>query len=263
MRYIYLTAFLLLVSFLVVSGQRKEESISLPRPDDVARITIEPASMINWYTPESLRQVLPCLVPSIMTCPSVKQPQWGTFELKNGVVLRWMAKNKNSLQILTDKGERLFVLSPRCTRLQGGASDPDPVLLDISECGTGMAPRKRPLYFRLYKSGRLEYEISSRIDPSSLMYVVRKEIQLSRAIVKELIERAERRDFLGASGEYPQLRKMRDSGVVTSIVYTHQDREKMIVIRNYDPQHPRAKSYYPASLIRLLERVSELRSKDE
>lgn len=258
MRYIYLTAFLLLVSFLVVSGQRKEESISLPRPDDVARITIEPASMINWYTPESLRQVLPCLVPSIMTCPSVKQPQWGTFELKNGVVLRWMAANKNSLQILTDKGERLFVLSPRCTRLQGGASDPDPVLLDISQCGVGMAPRKRPLYFRLYESGRLEYEIST------VNYVVvRKEIQLSSAIVKELIRRAERPDFLGASGEYPQLRKMRDSGVVTSIVYTHQDREKMIVIRNYDPQHPRAKSYYPASLIRLLERVSELRSKDE
>jgi hypothetical protein len=41
-----------------------------------------------------------------------------------------------------------------------------------------------------------------------------------------------------------------------------QGREKGIVIRNHRPQHSKAESYYPASLGKLLARVSELRPKD-
>ena len=264
MRNIYLTAFLLLASFPAVGGRSRDQSISLPSPDDVYRITIEPRSMNDWYTPESLLEVLPCLVPSQLTYLPKQPFQWGAFELKGGYVLRWMAANKDSLLILTDRGEQLFVLSPQCAGLQEGASQPDPVLLDISRRGIGMGPRRRPLYFRLNEGGRLEYEVFSKTEPGSPKYVLaRKEIQLSEAVVKELIGLAERPDFLDASGEYPRLRIMKDSGIVTTIVYRRQGLEKKVVIVNYDPQHPRAESYYPASLRRLLARVDELRPKDE
>ena len=148
--------------------------------------------------------------------------------------------------------------------IQEGASKADPVLLDISQRSIGMGARELPLRFRLYDSGRLEYEVFSKTDPGSTKYVLmRKELQLSAAIVKELIGLAEQPDFLGAPAQYPLLRRMKDSGIVTTVKYTRQGREKKILIKNYDPLHPRAKSYYSASLIRLLERTGELRPKDE
>ena len=93
--------------------------------------------------------------------------------------------------------------------------------------------------------------------------LVKKEIQLSEPTVKEFIRLAEEPDFLNARESYSSLVRAVDWSVVTTVVYSHRGREKRIVIRNYRPLHPKAESFYPASLVKLLARVSELRPKEQ
>lgn len=91
--------------------------------------------------------------------------------------------------------------------------------------------------------------------------LVKKEIQLSQPTVEEFIRLAEEPDFLNARESYSSLVRTVDWSVVTTLVYSHHGRVKMIAIRNYRPQHPKAESFYPNALIKMLARVDDLRSK--
>lgn len=139
-------------------------------------------------------------------------------------------------------------------------------LLDISMTSSAMGrTSKQPLYFRLYESGRLEYEVWQKTDSdagNAKQVLVKKEIQLSKPTVKEFIRLAEEPDFLNARDGYSSLVRALDWSVVTTVVYSHRGREKRIAIRNYRPLHPKAESFYPKSLVKLLARVDELRAKD-
>jgi len=152
--------------------------------------------------------------------------------------------------------------------VKGTIPSPDSLLFDISVQSFAMGrTTKFPLYFRLYKSGRLEYEVEQKSDSATgiagVVYV-KKETQLSASVVEELIRLAEEPDFLNAPGSYASLTPVRDASRSTIIVYSNsaRGREKRIVIRDYNPRHPRAESSYPKSLVKLLGRVSELRPKD-
>jgi len=108
-------ALFFLVFFPAAALQEKDGPISVPSACDVDRITVEQRSMVNWHTPESLLETLPCLIPRKGTYSTKALPfQWGTIILKNGTVLRWTANSKTSLLIRTDEREQLFSVSPKC-----------------------------------------------------------------------------------------------------------------------------------------------------
>jgi hypothetical protein len=115
MRRICLTALSLAALFLVTHQQVvcSDLQISLPKPDEVAQITVEPG-LLNWYTPESLLKLLPYFVPSQGVIRRKKFLQRGTLVLKNGTVLHWKAGGNTSLQIHTEQERQLFVLPAEC-----------------------------------------------------------------------------------------------------------------------------------------------------
>lgn len=104
---------LLLPEVACAQGALDDRALSLPNPDEIRRITIEPG-ILNWYTPESLLKLLPRFVASKGTYLEEKFPQRGTFVLKNGVVLHWMATNYYSIEIETKAQARLFILPAEC-----------------------------------------------------------------------------------------------------------------------------------------------------
>lgn len=125
-------------------------------------------------------------------------------------------------------------------------------ILEITLKGEGMIlPGEEQVYFRLYKSGLLEYQTL----PDMTMHKGR----ISDQDAREIIQIAEQSDFLNSLEEYSALKKLRDATLTTTIIYTNNGKSKRIVIRNYQHDHPQAESYYPLSLRKLLRRVVELR----
>jgi hypothetical protein len=151
----------------------------------------------------------------------------------------------------------LFVNGFSCIgqEAQEGSANEDRVLLEVTLQGRGMVwpNRMTRVFFRLYNSGKLEYDARTKTK------VERRKSRLNRQQVNELIGLAERRDFLEARKKYPALQDLRDATLITRINYTHENISKQILITNYEPDHLRATDYYPASLRRLLQRIMEER----
>jgi hypothetical protein len=142
----------------------------------------------------------------------------------------------------------------------------DPVVLSVCYYGTGMTalPRLR-LHFRVRKSGVVEYEVNAprnRQDANSYFRLQLKKARVTTANVAELIALGEQPDFQAAKDEYPVFRIWIDSGLKTTVVFISKGREKKILLNNYHVSDAQNQEHYPASLIRLLERVEELRPKD-
>ena len=147
----------------------------------------------------------------------------------------------------------------------GQKAPDDDFLLEITRKGTGMIfPLKQQVYFRLYVSGRLEFEVPAEFNPDAERAnweLVKRESQLSSESVKELVEIMERSCFSNAAASYPALESDIDAVMVTTVTYRHGNHMKQIVVRNYRPEHPRGRDYYPACLRTLLQKVVELRPK--
>jgi hypothetical protein len=150
---------------------------------------------------------------------------------------------------------------------QAGSADSDQLILDITRQGGGLIfPASKQLYFRLYRSGRLEFEVPPKFDPEATrpnFELVKQETKLNARDVDDLIRLAEQPNLLAAASSYPALEEEIDAVMVTTVSYTYRDRKKQIVITNYRPGHPKAASYYPSSLKNLLSRVVELRPKTD
>lgn len=150
---------------------------------------------------------------------------------------------------------------------QSGRADSDQVVLDITRQGSGLIfPASKQVYFRLYRDGRLEFEVPPKFDPEAKQpsfELVKRETKIKTREVDELISLAEQSNLFAASSSYPALEKEIDAVMVTTISYVYGDRKKQIVITNYRPGHPQADTYYPSSLKKLLSRVVELRPKTD
>lgn len=95
-------------------GSRDDGSLSLPTLGEVEWVTIEPGG-IRWHTPESLLKLLPRFVASQGVYLEPKFAQRGTIVLKGGGVLHWIAADRNSIELQTKRGPRLFVLPAECS----------------------------------------------------------------------------------------------------------------------------------------------------
>ena len=128
------------------------------------------------------------------------------------------------------------------------------VLLEITREGHGMiVPTVPQLFFRLHDNGLLEYEVITRRE------VRARHQRLNRAVVSEIQELLESRDLLDAKQEYPLLEDFKDAVMKTCIRYEQGNHYGHILVMNYMPGNPKAKSYYPPSLMKLLERIESIR----
>lgn len=119
------------------------------------------------------------------------------------------------------------------------------------------------------ESGRFEYDDFPDYNPpvasSRNVVVKRKEAKLSSEDIKELMDLMSKPDFLSAKDEYPEPYpgQSRDTEWVTKIKFRHENEEKNIVAVNFwgTQYNPEIKSKYPPSMVKLLERVEELKAK--
>ena len=153
-----------------------------------------------------------------------------------------------------------------CVNTQEDPILSDQIVLNICNHTYGMAPRPQPrLYFRLYKSGRVLYEVNPNYDPVAGAFnqmLITKETRVGEKDVAEIIRLCEQQDFQMAKAEYPRFQRWTDSSLKTTIVFTSGGNEKKIVVNNYSAEDNQNKSRYPASLIALLQKVKQLRPTD-
>jgi hypothetical protein len=164
------------------------------------------------------------------------------------------------------------VLNSGCANQQSSVNPfakSDEVVLEVITNASGMVYPKEGdiLNFRLYESGRFEYDDYPNQDPPRVttrnVVITKKEAKLNTDEVKELINLAEQPDFLAAKENYPRLRPHVDDQWTTIIIFTHQGQRKRIsAVDFWDMLHyPEDKAKYPTSMAKLLEKVRELKAK--
>ena len=102
-----------IVSVLITANAQTtkiRESLKLPKPEDVAKIEISKTSAINWYQAEELLKLLPDFVASEGTYLTKQPFQRGTFILKNGKKITWLAGGQDSILVYDGSREQLFRL---------------------------------------------------------------------------------------------------------------------------------------------------------
>jgi hypothetical protein len=102
-------AWILLLLPMAAWGQERP-GLRLPQIDEVARIELSNTSGLNWYKPEELIRLLPRFVPSAGTYASKQPFQRGSFVLKSGRRINWLANGANSILLYDGSGEQLYVL---------------------------------------------------------------------------------------------------------------------------------------------------------
>lgn len=156
--------------------------------------------------------------------------------------------------------------APACKALTPRANADEAVLEVTTDIMGGQVYPKDGtlLSLRLYEDGRFEYddypEQGSAGGEFGHVAVTRKEASLSKDDVSGLVELAEQPDFQQAEESYPYPGPpLPDSIIKQTITYRQGGREKKIVVFNYSPQHPKA--HYPASLMKLMAEVDELKAR--
>ncbi len=97
--------------FITVNAQVADirESLKLPKSEDVAKIEII-KNVVDWYKAEELLKLLPDFVASEGTYLADKFLQRGTFILKNGKKITWLANGKDSILLYNGSREQLYRL---------------------------------------------------------------------------------------------------------------------------------------------------------
>jgi hypothetical protein len=146
------------------------------------------------------------------------------------------------------------------------ASSGDEIVLTVCNHERGMAPLLQPrLYFRLHRSGRIEYEVMSSSESESDIEnpkLSMKEAKITAGDVDEIIRLGQMEDFQAAAPTYPAYQMWDDSSMESALVFKYQGREKRIVVKNFSLYGDQHNGNYPASLLAMLRKVWELRPPD-
>lgn len=103
---------LMLFSILpAMSATQENVNLRLPTPDELARIEISNTSSFQVYQPEELRKLLPRFVRVEGTYGSKQPFQRGTFFLKDGRKLTWLANSKDTILLYDGSEEQLYKVS--------------------------------------------------------------------------------------------------------------------------------------------------------
>lgn len=139
------------------------------------------------------------------------------------------------------------------------------VILTVCGHESGMAPLIQPrLYLRLFSDGRAEYETTTEYDEpagDASDGLLLQEMNVDKQDVEAIGKFVRQSDFLNSNAEYPIFQRWTDSSLKLIIIVSTEGREKRIVVNNFTDSDKDNKSHYPASLLALLEKKSELNVK--
>jgi hypothetical protein len=139
------------------------------------------------------------------------------------------------------------------------ATPSEAVILEITEQRSGMVTYGRKwIYFRLYESGRAVYQDLKKTEQDNRLVSVRLEITLNNQEHQELLHLLESPDFLNAREVYPKLWDGIDAVFTTTVWYKGKRHSKQITMINYTDTHDKSKTYYPKSLIALMQRIEAI-----
>lgn len=104
--------------------------IIMPKPEEIASLETDAASMFDWYQSDELLKLIPEFIATDGTYATKALPfQRGRFILKNGGKINWTANSKDTILLLDGVREQLFVRrkedAPRFPKFLCTAAAPD------------------------------------------------------------------------------------------------------------------------------------------
>jgi hypothetical protein len=143
----------------------------------------------------------------------------------------------------------------------------DEIVLTVCNYEHGMAPLMQPrLFFRLHKSGRIEYEVDDAGNSPEVGFenwkLKIKEARITANDVDEIIRLGQMEDFQNAAPNYPAYQIWNDSRMESTLVFKYGGREKRIVVNNFSLVGDQKRVTYPTSLFKTLTKVWQLRPPD-
>lgn len=153
-----------------------------------------------------------------------------------------------------------------CTQPQPNIAAGDEIILTVCHHTKGMAAIPQPrLYFRLHRSGRIEYEVNPEFDYVTGIVdhrLLMKEAKIDARDVEEIIRLGQAADFQTAAPVYPRYQMWTDSSLEATLTFTFAGREKRVLVNNFSIQDTLNKTHYPPSLLAMLQKVHDLRPPD-
>lgn len=153
-----------------------------------------------------------------------------------------------------------------CAVTQPNTATADEIILTVCHHTKGMAPVPQPrLYFRLHRSGRIEYEVNPEYDYATGIVDYRlllKEAKIDARDVDEIIRLGQAADFQSAAAVYPRYQMWTDSSLEAALTFTFEGRLKKVLVNNFSVQDTLNKTHYPPSLLAMLQKVHDLRPPD-
>ena len=132
-----------------------------------------------------------------------------------------------------------------------------PVLFAITGNGKGaVSVAGKRVIFRLHHDGRVEYDRPHRFERRFR----RRQYQIGAGEIQEIMELAERQEFLTLAEHYPHRSGMRRCYAVTDLVIEYKNESLKKRIRISDYQGGRAA--YPTALSEMLGKVFEIHRKN-
>lgn len=129
------------------------------------------------------------------------------------------------------------------------------VILEVYTSGRGLVLEQpdKFLFCRIFADGRVEYH------PRTGKGLKEKNDTLSSKNLVLIVQAIETFEAESKRSFYDQIEDLKDSEFIVEIVMSDKSKSRRVGIRNYMPSHPRAKDYYPASLVELLKEVQRIR----
>lgn len=160
----------------------------------------------------------------------------------------------------------LLILSFTVLGQTNASGTSDTVILEIVTRGVGMVyPSKGVLDFRLFKSGRAEYELVPGIETNDGRRgdLLKKTAELTDSQVREIVELASNKDFLEAKKRYPSIRRHVDDYWFTTVKFKHGTVDKEFIVTNFWDvlDYPEDRERYPSSVVRILELTNQITGK--
>jgi hypothetical protein len=118
----------------VMTNAQDPLPLRLPQPDELDRIEISNTSALNWYKTDQLLNLLPNFTSASGSYASKQPFQRGTFVLKNGRRINWMANSADSLLLYEGSKEQLYVL-PKSPQVRDPAAPLFPVWAEQGKAG--------------------------------------------------------------------------------------------------------------------------------
>jgi hypothetical protein len=148
------------------------------------------------------------------------------------------------------------VFANQSGQAQAKLNDSNSVVLEVT--GEGIFP----LYFRLYLSGRVEYQTYEWSKSEYKKELVTHEFKIDKQETDGIIALLQHPRFLSARAVYPRLVTYEDSNEKQTISYYGQGQKKQVLVENYYGSNKKDSAYYPEPITKLMSKISDLTDRD-